>query len=164
VSGTAYSLTNRRDPYRASGHTGPEVASSSCILGVLEGYRPSVSLVAAGQVGGVGAVVAGSSGDGRGMDRGMALGRIRRDLGHRPCRLAHRTPVLYSRNQSRTNIALCKEKGTEGAGQLAELLIMTLQSRRRIVRSSYRSASRTSSPTTPMSFWSRGGSNHSRVS
>jgi len=142
--------------------------SSSCILevlGVLEDCRPSVSLVAVGQVAGVDlAVVVDSSGDDGGMDRDMVLDRIRMDLGHRPYRLAHRTPVLYSRNQSRTNIALCKEKGKEGAGQLAELLIMTLQSRRRIVRGSYRSASRTSSPTTPMSFWSHGGSNHSRVS
>lgn len=29
-----------------------------------------------------------------------------RCLGHRAYPLAHRTPVLYSRNQSRTNIAL----------------------------------------------------------
>lgn len=41
---------------------------------------------------------------------GMGLAqRFRFDLGHRPCRLAIRTPVLYSRNQSRTNIALLKE-------------------------------------------------------
>jgi len=37
--------------------------------------------------------------------------RFQMDLGHRPYRLGHRTPVLYSRNQSRTNIALSKEIG-----------------------------------------------------
>jgi len=37
--------------------------------------------------------------------RGMGLAPIRWGL-HRPYRLAHRTPALYSRNQSRTNIAL----------------------------------------------------------
>ena len=48
-------------------------------------------------------------------------------LDHRACRHAHRTPVLYSRNQSRTNIALLQNHGKEGAGQLAELLIMSLK-------------------------------------
>jgi hypothetical protein len=154
----------QRDPCRALGRTDPGVASSSCILGVLGDCRPSACLVAAGQVGVGWAVVAGSSGAAEGTVQGKDLGRIRMDLGHRPCRLAHRTPVLYSRNQSRTNIALCKEKGKEGAGQLAELLIMTLQSRGRKIRGSYRSASRTSTPTTPLSFWSQGGSHHSRIS
>jgi hypothetical protein len=43
---------------------------------------------------------------------GMGLARrVRLGLGHRPYRLAIRTPVLYSRNQSRTNIALSKENG-----------------------------------------------------
>ena len=107
-------------------HTGPGAASWSCILGVLGDCRPSVGLVAVGQVGVGWTVVAGSSGAAEGTVRGKGLGQIRMDLGHRPCRLAHRTPVLYSRNQSRTNIALCKEKGKEGVGQLAELLIMTL--------------------------------------
>jgi len=37
--------------------------------------------------------------------------RVHLGLGHRPYRLAIRTPVLYSRNQSRTNIALSKENG-----------------------------------------------------
>ena len=46
--------------------------------------------------------------------RGMGRGQLRMFLGHRPCRLAHRTPVLYSRNQSRTNIALFKEMERRG--------------------------------------------------
>jgi len=37
------------------------------------------------------------------------------DLGLQACRLARRIPALYSRNQSRTNIALLKEK-IEGGG------------------------------------------------
>ena len=39
---------------------------------------------------------------------GMAPGRPNDhwDLDRQACRHAHRTPVLYSRNQSRTNIAL----------------------------------------------------------
>lgn len=36
-------------------------------------------------------------------DKGLVRIRF---LGHRPYPFAHRTPVLYSRNQSRTNIAL----------------------------------------------------------
>jgi hypothetical protein len=108
----------RKDPCRASGRMGPEVGSSSCILGVLEGFRESASLVAAGQVAGVGlaVVAAGSCGDEGGMFRGKVLDRIRMDLGHRPYRLAHRTPVLYSRSQLRTKIAPCKEKVKEGGG------------------------------------------------
>lgn len=46
--------------------------------------------------------------------RGRGRGRIRFGLGHRPYRLAHRTPVLYSRNQSRTNIAPLKKLTREG--------------------------------------------------
>jgi len=67
------------------------------------------------------------------MDRGQARRVDRWDLDRRSCRLVHRTPVLYSRNQSRTNIALSKENGKEGAGQLAELIYMILEGRR-IVR------------------------------
>jgi hypothetical protein len=96
----------QRGPCRASGRTDPGVASWSCILEVLGDCRPSAGLVAAGQVDVGWAVVAGSSGAAEGMVRGKGLGRIRMDLGHRPCRLAHRTPVLYSRSQPRTNIAL----------------------------------------------------------
>jgi len=40
----------------------------------------------------------------------VAQDQIQQDLDHRPYRLRHRTLVLYSRNQSRTNIALCKER------------------------------------------------------
>jgi hypothetical protein len=39
---------------------------------------------------------------------GQALG-LRLYRGHRPYRLATRTPVLYSRNQPRTNIVPSKE-------------------------------------------------------
>jgi hypothetical protein len=67
---------------------------------------------------GVGAGTAESVGD-------TGLARLRQGLGHRPYRLAHRTPVLYSRNQSRTNIVPCKEKREEGRGKLAELLKMS---------------------------------------
>ena len=49
---------------------------------------------------------------GRVRDRGR--GRIRMGLGPRPYRLAHRTLVLYSRNQSRTNIALSKKWDRRG--------------------------------------------------
>jgi hypothetical protein len=38
--------------------------------------------------------------------RDMDQVQIRLALGLRPYRFGHRTPVLYSRNQSRTNIAL----------------------------------------------------------
>jgi len=41
--------------------------------------------------------------------RGMGRARIRRGLDLRPYRLGTRTPVLYSRNQSRTNIALLRK-------------------------------------------------------
>jgi len=97
VSGIASKRSNRRDPYRASGRTGPGAASSSCILVVLGGCQASVSL-AAGRVVGVEPIVAGSSGDERGKARGKGLGRIRMDLGHRPYRLAHRTLVRVAHN------------------------------------------------------------------
>lgn len=73
----------------------------------------------------------GSAGDDKGVgsqrDRGQdpqrgRWVRVRRAYPH-----AHRTPVLYSRNQSRTNRALFKKKGKDGAGQLAELLYMSLE-------------------------------------
>ena len=48
--------------------------------------------------------------------RDMDQVQIRLALGLRPYRFGHRTPVLYSRNQSRTNIALCKEM-TKGGGK-----------------------------------------------
>jgi hypothetical protein len=81
--------------------------------------------------------------------RGTGQARLRRGLGHRPYRLGRRTPVLYSRNQSRTNIVPYKEKRGEGRGKLAELLIMVLKTSRGtwIVRGRYWSASRTTSPT-----------------
>lgn len=93
----------QRDPCRASGHMDPEVASWNCSLGrccrpsaFLGDGRDRVADDGSGLVAGVVLLLAA---------RGMGLARIRLHLGHRPCRLAHRTPVLYSRNQSRTNIA-----------------------------------------------------------
>lgn len=91
----------------------PKAVSSSYILA-----RPQVSedLVSLGRlVGAHEALVADSSEAGRSetvLDKGRA--RIRMGLGHRPYRLAHRTPVLYSRNQSRTNIALSKKWDRRG--------------------------------------------------
>lgn len=141
----------RMGPYRASsGRMGPIAVSSSCSL---VDYRPFAGLdsfldgpFAAGPVGA----------EAEGSVRGMGLARLRRGLGHRPYRLGRRTPVLYSRNQSRTNIVPYKEKRGEGRGKLAELLIMVLKTSRGtwIVRGRYRSASRTTSPTGSWSFWS----------
>ena len=110
-SGIAYLLKDQRDPCQASGRTDPGVVSLSCILGVLGDCRATVSLVAADQVAVVGASGAESSGVVRQRFRDKGLDQTRMDLDHRSCRLAHRTLVLYSRNQSRTNIALCKENG-----------------------------------------------------
>lgn len=94
---------------------GPSVAVSWSYT--LEHFRPYVvvGLVAVAVV--AVAVVAGGAPAGGQVDvvlvrtvGGTGQGRwIRRDLGHRPRRLAHRTPVLYSRNQSRTNIVPRKE-------------------------------------------------------
>jgi hypothetical protein len=91
----------QKGPCLASDRMGRGVVSWSCILG---DCRPSANL---------GCVLGGPFAAGlafgvawRGSVRDMGLARIRLDLGHRPCRLGHRTPVLYSRNQSRTNIAL----------------------------------------------------------
>jgi len=141
----------RRGPYRASsGRMDPGAVSSSCIP---EGCRPFVSLeaalggpFAAGRVG-VGPVE---------WVRDTGQARLRRGLGHRPYRLGRRTPVLYSRNQSRTNIVPYKEKRGEGRGKLAELLIMVLETSRGtwIVRGRYWGASRTTRPTGSWSLWS----------
>jgi hypothetical protein len=98
-------------PCRASGRRDPGVESWSCSLGgvVLLVGRAGVAAVGSG-----GAVVAslgaGSSVERQGMAQGTGLAPTRTGLGHRPSRFAHRTPVLYSRNQSRTNIVPCKEK------------------------------------------------------
>jgi hypothetical protein len=74
-----------------------------------------------------------------GMVRDMGLARtFRLRLDRLPCPLGIHTPVLYSRNQSRTNIALLKEKGKKGTGQLAELLYMILE-RGRVVCGRYAS-------------------------
>jgi len=68
----------------------------------------------------------------------------RSGLDHRSYRLARRTPVLYSRNQSRTNIALSKEMN-KGGGQLAELIYMILEGGRVVCRGSSSTARRTAS-------------------
>jgi hypothetical protein len=135
---------------------GPGAVSSNCIPG---GGHLFVDLDLA--LGGPDAAAAGRVGAGAAESvRGTGLARLRRGLGHRPYRLAHRTPVLYSRNQSRTNIVPCKEKREKGAGKLAELLIMVLKPTRGtwIVRGRYWSASRTTSPTGSWTLWSQSGS------
>jgi hypothetical protein len=144
-------LRVRRGPCRASsGRMGPRAASLSCIP---EGYRPSVNLGSALD----GPFVGGRVGvEEVGWVRGTGLARLQRGLGHRPYRLGRRTPVLYSRNQSRTNIVPYKEKTGEGRGKLAELLIMVLKTPRGtwIVRGRYWSASRTTGPAGSRSLWS----------
>lgn len=96
----------RRDPYPALGRKDRVVVS----------WNQSLEPGLAGRVAGFGRGLVGSYGVGSvGGVRDMGLAQIRRGLGHRPYRLAHRTPVLYSRNQSRTNIALLKKR-TRGEG------------------------------------------------
>lgn len=90
------------DPCRASGRTGREAVSSNCRLGngrrrlayFANVVRGLAAAAAAAGVGGAEVMV---------RDKGRGP-RLRVD--RQPYRLAHRTPVLYSRNQSRTNIAL----------------------------------------------------------
>ncbi len=153
----ALTQISRKGLYRASwGRMGPGAASSNCIHGGDHPFAdPDLDLA--------GSVAAAAGRVGVGMVesvRGTGLGRLRRGLGHRPYRLAHRTPVLYSRNQSRTNIVPCKEKGEKETGKLAELLIMVLETPRGtwIVRGRYWSASRTTSPTGSWTLWSQSGS------
>lgn len=79
-------------PCLASGRMGPEAVASwkyilgdshpvACLdLGLDLGFRVAGIAVSVESV------------------RGMGLVRIRLDLDRQPCRLAHRTPVLYSRN------------------------------------------------------------------
>ena len=86
-------------------------------------YHPFVSLeaVVGGRVvdEGSGAVVAAAVEVGAaGSVRDTARGRTQRDLGHRPYRLEHRTLVLYSRNQPRTNIVREKRKDNRGRDSL----------------------------------------------
>ena len=112
----------RRDRGRASDHIDQEVVSWNYILGRIQGFEVvgqvavfvvvavvAVVVVAAGVdlilVGGVVPFVVGSGIGSRGTDPGL----IQRYLGHRPYRFAHRTPVLNTRNQSRTNIAPLKK-------------------------------------------------------
>jgi len=109
----------RRDRGRASDHIDQEVVSWNYILGRIQGFEVvgqvavfvvvAVVVVVAGVdlilVGGVVPFVVGSGIGSRGTDPGL----IQRYLGHRPYRFAHRTPVLNTRNQSRTNIAPLKK-------------------------------------------------------
>lgn len=101
----------RKDPYPALGRMDPlAVASSSCILGGR--WHLVVPFVAAVERLGVDSRVGGvaiRTVQGTGLDQ-----RFRMDLGHQPYRFGHRTPALYSRNQSRTNIALLKEMERRG--------------------------------------------------
>lgn len=114
-TGIASKLKGRKDPCLASSRRDPLTQSWSCTLGHCLPSAAFLGLV----VQAVGVVAADSS-FGAGVDscgvgsevwdRGMGLARLRLGLGRQPYRFVHRTPVLYSRNQSRTNIALCKEK------------------------------------------------------
>jgi len=143
---TAYLQKDRMGPCRASGRMGLGVVSSNCNLGR---SHPSEG---PGLVLGVRVEVAVRVGAESGESvQGTGLARTQQGLDRRPYRLVHRTPVLYSRNQSRTNIVPCKEMTEEGRGKLAELLYMILE-RAWIVRGSYGSASRTTSPTTALSL------------
>ena len=159
---TAWTLKGRMDPCRASGRRDPIVASSKDSPVVSS--HPSVVQVVA-----VPCSVADSSGD---VDSGVVAGeqlvldmgraRIRRDLGHRPCRLGHRTPVLYSRINSRTNIApQDKKEGEEGTGKLAELLIMILEMG--VQRVSCGSSSHVDNPAISMYFGQHRRPNHSCI-
>lgn len=112
----ASTLTVRMGPYRAMDRMDPVVESWKDILEdshplVVQGAADQCSV--AGSSGVVDAVVdavddADAVADAdvaevsSELDKGQD--RTRLDLGHRPCRLGHRTPVLYSRNQPRTNI------------------------------------------------------------
>ncbi len=98
------------DPYRASSRRDREVVTWNCSLGRHRRFAAHGRLVVVVHDAGRAAVGAGVVAAEESV-RGKGLARIQSSLGHRPCRLAHRTPVLYSRNQSRTNIALSKEKG-----------------------------------------------------
>ena len=69
---------------------------------------------------------------GSGGDRALAHLIDRWDLDRQPYLLGRRTPVLYSRNQSRTNIALSYIRKFKETGQLAELIYVILE-RRRII-------------------------------
>jgi len=120
-TGTASRLRAQRGPDRASlDRTGPGAVSSSCIPGDCRLFAELGSALDGPFAGAVRVVVGASE-----SVRGTGRARLRRDLGHRPYRLVRRTPVLYSRNQSRTNIVPCKEKREEGRGKLAELLKMS---------------------------------------
>jgi len=110
-------------PGRAwSGRMDPGAVSSNCILA---GCRPFAGLGLALDGPFAGGVRVGADAGAAESVRDTGLARLRRGLGHRPYRLVRRTPVLYSRNQSRTNIVPFKEKREEGRGKLAELLKMS---------------------------------------
>jgi len=107
VWGSACLLRVRKGPYRALDHMDRAAGSSSwipahdrlepCVVGVHRSADSKLEGVAIRTV------------QGTGLDQ-----RFQMDLGHRPYRLGHRTPVLYSRNQSRTNIALSKKLDRRG--------------------------------------------------
>ena len=112
-TGIASMQKGRKDPCRALGRKGPAVGSStdSC-----EDCRPLASFEhVPGCQGGAGHSTSAVDAGLAEAVRDMARERFRRGLGRRPYRLGRRTPVLYSRNQPRTNIVPRKEK-TEGGG------------------------------------------------
>ena len=133
VSGSAYSRTNRTDPRRASGRKGRRGGSwyrirrlhHSCrraggsrgtgTAGSVQNSASAAASVAAAVAIAVVAVVASvtAARTFAGTGRDQLIDRW--DLGLQACRLARRIPALYSRNQSRTNIALCLSR--EGRGR-----------------------------------------------
>jgi len=103
--GIACLLRVQKDRGRALDHIDQEVVSWNYILGRIQasGAVDQVAVfvvaavIAAVDVGSILAVEAGPFvvvGSGIG-PRGTGPGQIQRYLGHRPCRFAHRTPVLY---------------------------------------------------------------------
>jgi hypothetical protein len=123
--GSACSLRARMDLRRASdrmGRTGdsshrnhhyrlvpalPEVAAG----GIGLGRCPSEGEEAAAVAVAVACLAAAWLRSQRGWERARRQQTCRWDLGRRAYRLEHRTLVLYSRNQSRTNRALCHNRG-----------------------------------------------------
>jgi len=87
----------RRDLGRASrGRTGPGAVSSSCIPG---GCRPFADLGLALVGPFAGAVRVGVGAGAAESVRDTGLARLRQGLGHRPYRLAHRTPVRVAQDE-----------------------------------------------------------------
>lgn len=137
-SGSACSRTNRTDLRRASGrkgrrggswyrirrlHHSRRRAGGSRGTGTADSVQNSASAaasvaaavaIAVGVAVAVASVTAARTFAGTGRDQLID----RWDLGLQACRLARRIPALYSRNQSRTNIALCLSRERRGRDSL----------------------------------------------